>query len=151
MSIIRWEPFRSMEDYFGRMPGLFDRWQRLLDPNGESRFEWSPSVDISETDGEYVIRADLPAVKKEDVQVTFDDGLITVSGERKQKKEEKGEKLHRVENFYGKFSRSFSLPSNVDSSGIKAESRDGVLTVRIPKARAEQKKVTEIRVPVTGT
>ena len=85
MSIIRWEPFRSMEDYFGRMPSLFDRWQRLLDPNGESRFEWSPSVDISETDGEYVIRADLPAVKKEDVQVTFDDGLITVSGERKQK------------------------------------------------------------------
>jgi len=146
MSIIRWEPFRSMEDYFGRMPGLFDRWQRLLDTDGESRLEWSPSVDISETDGEYVIRADLPAVKKEDVQVTFDDGLITVSGERKQQKEEKGEKLHRMENFYGKFSRSFSLPRNVDSSGIKAESRDGVLMVRIPKARTEQKKVTEIKV-----
>ena len=146
MSIIRWEPFRSMEDYFGRMPSLFDRWQRQLDTNGDSRLEWSPSVDISETDGEYQIRADLPAVKKEDVRVTFDDGMITVSGERKQKKEEKGEKLHRVESFYGKFTRSFSLPINVDSTSIKAESRDGVLTVRIPKTGTEQKKATEIKV-----
>ncbi|HQW08505.1 MAG TPA: Hsp20/alpha crystallin family protein [Steroidobacteraceae bacterium] len=146
MSIIRWEPFRSMEDYFGRMPSLFDRWQRQLDTNGDSRLEWSPSVDISETDGEYLIRADLPAVKKEDVRVTFDDGMITVSGERKQKKEEKGEKLHRVESFYGKFTRSFSLPINVDSTSIKAESRDGVLTVRIPKTGTEQKKATEIKV-----
>ena len=146
MSIIRWEPFRSMEDYFGRMPSLFDRWQRQLDTNGDSRLEWSPSLDISETDGEYLIRADLPAVKKEDVRVTFDDGMITVSGERKQKKEEKGEKLHRVESFYGKFTRSFSLPINVDSTSIKAESRDGVLTVRIPKTGTEQKKATEIKV-----
>ena len=146
MSIIRWEPFRSMEDYFGRMPSLFDRWQRQLDTNGDSRLEWSPSVDISETDGEYLIRADLPAVKKEDVRVTFDDGMITVSGERKQKKEEKGEKPHRVESFYGKFTRSFSLPINVDSTSIKAESRDGVLTVRIPKTGTEQKKATEIKV-----
>ena len=146
MSIIRWEPFRSMEDYFGRMPSLFDRWQRQLDTNGDSRLEWSPSVDISETDGEYLIRADLPAVKKEDVRVTFDDGMITVSGERKQKKEEKGEKLHRVESFYGKFTRSFSLPINVDSTSIKAESRDGVLTVRIPKTGTKQKKATEIKV-----
>lgn len=146
MSIIRWEPFRSMEDYFGRMPSLFDRWQRQLDTNGDSRLAWSPSVDISETDGEYLIRADLPAVKKEDVRVTFDDGMITVSGERKQKKEEKGEKLHRVESFYGKFTRSFSLPINVDSTSIKAESRDGVLTVRIPKTGTEQKKATEIKV-----
>ena len=146
MSIIRWEPFRSMEDYFGRMPSLFDRWQRQLDTNGDSRLEWSPSVDISETDGEYLIRADLPAVKKEDVRVTFDDGMITVSGERKQKKEEKGEKLHRAESFYGKFTRSFSLPINVDSTSIKAESRDGVLTVRIPKTGTEQKKATEIKV-----
>ena len=146
MSIIRWEPFRSMEDYFGRMPSLFDRWQRQLDTNGDARLEWSPSVDISETDGEDLIRADLPAVKKEDVRVTFDDGMITVSGERKQKKEEKGEKLHRVESFYGKFTRSFSLPINVDSTSIKAESRDGVLTVRIPKTGTEQKKATEIKV-----
>ena len=146
MGIIRWEPFRSMEDYFGRMPSLFDRWQRQLDTNGDSRLEWSPSVDISETDGEYLIRADLPAVKKEDVRVTFDDGMITVSGERKQKKEEKGEKLHRVESFYGKFTRSFLLPINVDSTSIKAESRDGVLTVRIPKTGTEQKKATEIKV-----
>ena len=147
MNIIRWEPFRSMEGAFGRMPSLFDSWPRMLNTNGEARYEWSPSVNISETDGEYLIRAELPAVRKEDVHVTFDDGLITVSGERMQKKEDKGEKFHRVETIYGKFSRSFSLPEDVDSAAIRAESKDGVLTVHVPKLKTEQKKaVTQIKV-----
>lgn len=146
MNIVRWEPFRSIEDAFNRMPTLFDRLPRLRDTNGETRYEWSPSVDISETDTEYLIRAELPAVKKEDVHVTFDDGLLTVSGERKQKKEEKGEKFHRVESFHGQFSRSFSLPDNVDSAAIKAESKDGVLSVHVPKVKAVQKPVTQIKV-----
>ena len=146
MNIVRWEPFRSIEDVFGRMPSLFDRWPRLLDANGEARLEWSPSVDISETDTEYLIRAELPAVKKEDVHVTFDDGMLTLSGERTQKKEEKTEKFHRMESFYGKFSRSFSLPDNVDSAAIRAESKDGVLTIHVPKRKIEQKKATEIKV-----
>jgi HSP20 family protein len=146
MNIIRWEPFRSMEDTFNRMPSLFNRLPQLLDTNGETRYEWSPSVDISETDTDYLIRAELPAVRKEDVRVTFDDGMLTVSGERRQKKEDKGEKFHRVESFYGQFSRSFSLPENVDSAAIKAESKDGVLTVQVPKAKIQQKPVTEIKV-----
>jgi HSP20 family protein len=146
MNIIRWEPFRSIEDAFNRMPSLFDRLPRFLDAEGERRFEWAPSVDISETDTEYRLRAELPAVKKEDVHVTFDDGLITISGERKQSKEEKGEKFHRLESFYGKFSRSFSLPDNADGTAIRAESREGVLTVRVPKTRAQQKQITEIKV-----
>ncbi|MBV6415662.1 MAG: Spore protein SP21 [Steroidobacteraceae bacterium] len=146
MNIIRWEPFRSIEDAFGRLPSLFDRWQWMRDSDGETRFEWSPSADISETEAEYLVRAVLPAVKKEDVQVTYDDGMLTVSGERKQEKEAKGEKFHRVESFYGKFSRSFSLPNNVDSSAIRAESKDGVLTIRVPKVSKESKKATEIRV-----
>ncbi len=146
MNIIRWEPFRSIEDAFGRLPSLFDRWQWMRDPNGETRFEWSPSADISETDGEYLVRAVLPAVKKEDVQVTYEDGVLNVSGERKQEKEAKGEKFHRVESFYGKFSRSFSLPNNVDSGAIRAESKDGVLTIRVPKVSKESKKLTEIQV-----
>ena len=80
------------------------------------------------------------------VGVTFDDGLLTVRGERKQKKEEKGEKFHRVESFSGQFSRSFSLPDNVDAAAIKAESKEGVLTVRVPKIKAAQKLATEIKV-----
>ena len=113
MSLIRWEPFGGVDDMFARMPGLLGRWPRTFESNGKTLFDWSPSVDISETDIEYLIRADLPAVKKEDVHVTFDDGLLTISGERKQKTEDKTEKTHRVETLYGKFARSFSLPSGL--------------------------------------
>lgn len=145
MNIVRWEPFRTMEDVLGRMPSLFDRWQRLPEGNG-TRVEWAPSVDISETDTEYLIRADLPAVSKEDVHVTFDDGMLTVSGERKQRQEEKSEKYHRVESFYGKFERTFSLPENVDSAAIRAASKDGVLSVHVPKVKVAAKKASEIKV-----
>jgi len=129
-----------------RMPGMFGRWPRSFETNGRSLFDWSPSVDISENGTEYLIRADLPAVRKEDVHVTFDDGLLTISGERRQKSEDKAEKTHRVETLYGKFSRSFSLPDNVDTASIRAESKDGVITVHVTKARTEPKKPTEIKV-----
>jgi HSP20 family protein len=94
---------------------------------------WRPVADIIETDTEYVIKAELPEVKKEDVKVTFEQGLLTISGERRQEKKQKDENAIRVESFYGSFSRSFSLPDNVDAKAIQAESKDGVLRVRIPK------------------
>jgi HSP20 family protein len=144
MSIVRWEPFGSIENLFGRMPSLL-RWPRL-ETNGETRFEWSPTADISETDKEYLIRAELPAVSKEDVRITVDNGMLTISGERKQREEEKKEKFHRVESFYGSFSRSFALPDNADADKILAESKDGIVTVHVPKMKIEQKKLTEIKV-----
>jgi len=146
MSLIRWEPFGAVDDVFARMPSLFGRWPRSFETNGEKAFDWAPSVDISETDAEYLLRAELPAVKKEDVRITFDDGTLTLSGERKQKTEEKNEKMHRVETFYGKFSRSFVLPDNADAASIRAESKDGVVTVHVAKAKSEPKKATEIKV-----
>jgi HSP20 family protein len=101
---------------------------------GETRAtDWSPFSDISETDREYLIRIDLPAVKKEDVKVTLDQGVISISGERKQSTEDKGEKFHRVESFYGNFERSFSLPDNVNADTVSCDSKDGILTVHIPK------------------
>jgi len=146
MSLIRWEPFGGVDELFTRMPGMLGRWPRTLESNAKNLFDWSPSVDISETETEYLIRADLPAVKKEDVHITFDDGLLTISGERQQKTEDKTEKSHRVETLYGRFSRSFSLPENVDAAKIRAESKDGVITVHVAKARTEPKKPTEIKV-----
>lgn len=145
MNLVRWEPFASFENMFGRMPGLL-RWPSLPDVNGDTRLEWSPSVDISESDQEYLIRAELPAVKKEDVHITFDDGMLTLSGERRQKTEEKKEKFHRVETFYGKFSRSFTVPENVDVGAIRAESKDGIVTVHVPKTKTEAKKTKEIKI-----
>ena len=144
MSITRWEPFGTIDNLFARMPGLL-RWPRQ-DTNGGAGLEWLPSVDISESDKEYLIRADLPAVKKEDVRITLDNGVLTISGERSQREEEKKEKFHRVESFYGTFSRSFSLPDNVDGSAIRAEGKDGVITVHVPKMKSEEKKPTEIKV-----
>ena len=146
MNVVRWDPFASLESMFGRMPAL-SRWPSLPDFNGGTRYEWSPSADISETEQEYLIRAELPAVKKEDVHVTFDDGMLTVSGERKHKEEEKKEKFHRLETFYGSFRRSFTLPENVDSAAIRADSKDGIITIHVPKTKAtEVRKTKEIKV-----
>jgi HSP20 family protein len=145
MSLIRWEPFTGMDDMFNRFPSLFGRWPRLS-ANADAHLDWAPSVDISETGQEYLIRAALPAVKKEDVEVTFEDGMLTLSGERRQKEEQKGEKFHKVETFYGNFSRSFALPDAIDAAAITADSKDGVLTIHVPKTRAEAKKPTTIKV-----
>lgn len=144
MSLVRWDPFASLDDMFSRMPSVFGRWPRS-GSDGDTA-EWSPSVDISETDAEYLLKAQLPAVKREDVHVTYDDGMLTISGERKQEKEEKGEKFHRIESFHGAFTRSFSLPEAIDAGTIRAEAKDGVITVHVPKSKVEAKKPTEIKI-----
>ncbi len=143
MNITRWEPFREIEDMFRQYQPFF---ARALRRHGGEGIEWSPVADISETDKEYVIKAELPEVKKEDVKVTLDNGALTISGERRQEKEEKGENEIRVESFYGAFSRTFSLPDNIDSKGIQAETKDGVLRVRIPKTQASTSKPVRIEV-----
>ena len=144
MNLTRWEPFEAMDLMFNRLPG-FLRFGRPQLGTGEY-FDWSPATDISETDKEYLIRAALPAVKKEDVKVTYENGVLTLSGERFQKEEQRDEKFHRVESYYGNFSRSFALPDVIDEDAIKAESKDGVLTIHVPKAQSEAKKLTTIKV-----
>jgi HSP20 family protein len=145
MSLIRWDPFADVENLFNRMMPRLARGPRLaVEGDGGVTVEWSPSADISETDKEYLVRADLPGMKKEDVKVTFSDGVLTIQGERKQHKEESNEKYHRVENYYGTFTRAFSLPDNIKVDAIHCESKDGVLSVHIPKA--EQKKPKEITI-----
>jgi HSP20 family protein len=143
MSLIRWDPFADVDSLFNRM--MPARWPRLT-VEGEHgvMFEWSPSADISENDKEYLIRAELPGMKKDDVKVTVGDGVITIQGERKQRKEDKNEKYHRVETHYGSFTRTFALPDNVKTDAISCESKEGVLTVHIPKT--EQKKPKEISI-----
>ena len=144
MNLMRWEPFEAMDLMFNRFPGFF-RFDKPQLGTGEY-FDWSPATDISETDKEYLIRAALPAVKKEDVKVTYENGVLTLRGERRQQEEQKDEKFHRVESYYGNFSRSFALPDVIDEDAIKAESKDGVLTIHVPKAQSEMKKLTTIKV-----
>jgi HSP20 family protein len=108
--------------------------------------DWVPSVDVSETDGAYQIKAEIPDVKKEDVKVTLEDGVLTIQGHRKQEKEETGKKYHRVERSYGSFVRSFTLPDLVDEENVKAEFKDGVLNLQLPKSEKAKPKAIEVKV-----
>ncbi len=146
MSIGSWDPFGSIERDIDRlMRRSFRRLPQLSEGNGGVT-EWSPSADISETEKEYIVRADLPAVKKEDVKVTVNDGVLTLEGERKQKKEERSERVHRTETFYGSFLREFSLPANADANAITCKTEEGVLTIHIPKKTIEKPKQIEVKV-----
>jgi HSP20 family protein len=108
--------------------------------------DWVPSVDVSETNGEYQIKAEIPDVKKEDVKVTLEDGVLTIQGQRKQEKEDKGTKYHRVERAYGSFVRSFTLPDLVDEQKVNAEFKDGVLNLQLPKSEKAKPKAIEVTV-----
>jgi HSP20 family protein len=99
---------------------------------------WAPLVDITEDDKEYLIKVELPEIKKEDVKVTVENGTLTISGERKFEKEEKDKKYHRVERAYGSFVRSFALPEGTDGSKVSADYKDGVLKVHLPKSDTRQ-------------
>ena len=147
MTLVSWSPFREFEDLFSRYNRLGGG--RLLPGEGKQEpavADWRPAADISETGKEYLIKAELPAVKKEDVDVSVHDGVITIKGERRIEKSDEDEKQHRVESFYGSFSRSFSLPADVDESAISAESKDGVLQVHLPKTEVKQPKPIDITV-----
>lgn len=147
MSLIRWEPFKETDEMLRRMgTAEFARWPRLFAANAANGAEWSPAADISETDKEYVVKAELPGVKREDVKVTQEDGVLAIEGERKYEKDDKGEKTHRVERFFGSFLRRFSLPEDADVKNIRAETKDGMLNVHIPKLRIEKPKAVQIKV-----
>jgi len=147
MNIVRWDPFRELEGMQARLNRMFsDRPFRGTDGDELSFAEWAPAVDIQETDNEYVVKADLPEVKKEDVKVEFEDGVLTVEGERKQEKEEKGKKFHKVERAYGKFVRRFALPTEVDATKVSAEFKEGVLNVHLPKSPNGKPKSISVKV-----
>jgi HSP20 family protein len=145
MSIIKWDPWRDIDD-------MFDRYTRQvgLPRSGSQEVvttgDWTPRVDIAETDKEFVIKAEIPEVKKEDVKVTVDSGVLTIRGERKQEKEEKGKKFHRIERRYGSFTRSFTLPDNIDENTIKASFNEGMLKLQIPKTEEVKPKAIEVKV-----
>jgi HSP20 family protein len=146
MRVIKWEPFRDVDDVFDRFfAESMRRWPRLGAATQQPR-EWAPAADVSETDGEYMIKAELPEVRKEDVSITVQDGVLTLAGERKQEKVEEQEKVHRIERFYGSFARRFALPENADEQAIRAESRDGVIVIHIPKQRVVEPQPRQIEI-----
>lgn len=146
MRVIKWEPFRDVDDVFDRFfAESMRRWPRQSAAAQPPR-EWAPAADVSETDGEYVIKAELPEVRKEDVSITVQDGVLTLSGERRQEIRAENEKVHRVERAYGSFARRFALPENADEQSIRAESRDGVILIHIPKQKVVQPQPRQIEI-----
>jgi HSP20 family protein len=148
-ALSRWDPFRELEDMQHRLSSVLGRQvQRSQDGGRESitLAEWAPLVDISEDDGGYLIKADLPEVKKEEIKVTVENGVLFLSGVRNFEKEEKGRKVHRIERAYGTFARSFSLPDDADAEKVEAEFSDGVLKLHIAKSEAARPKQIEVKV-----
>jgi HSP20 family protein len=149
MAIVRWEPFRELSTLQNEMNRLFNTAFDAPAPgNGGSALRrWMPAMDLVETDDHFVLRADLPGVNEDDVKIEFEDGTLTVSGERKAEHESKNEGYYRVERAFGSFSRSLTLPQGVDAEAVTAHFDHGVLEVRIPKP--EQRKPRRIEIGTT--
>jgi HSP20 family protein len=145
--MIKWDPFRELEGLQTRLNRMFADRSLRDTPSEELSFaDWAPAVDITETEKEYVIKADLPEVKKDDVKIEYEDGVLTVDGERKLEKEEKGQKFHKIERSYGKFVRRFALPTEIDASQVSADFKDGVLNVHVPKSANAKPKAIRVKV-----
>ena len=140
--LTRWNPFREMQELHHRLNTLLDAGFGRRTDGGESlrSSEWEPAVDIVEDKKEYIIQADLPGLSKQDVNVTFENGILRLSGQRKHEAERKDWRYHRVECPYGAFHRSFTLPGDTAPGQIHAEFKDGVLRVRVAKSESARPK-----------
>jgi len=148
-ALTRWDPFKEMDELQRRLTSMFGLGSPRLANGKEETMtvtQWLPLVDINEDDKEYLIKAELPDLRKEEVKVSVEGGVLTISGERKFEKEEKDKKYHRIERAYGTFTRSFSVPDDADDSKVSAEFKDGLLTVRLAKSEKARPKSIDVKV-----
>lgn len=152
MAIIKWNPAKELlnvEREFNRFFNTFGRHFGISDGNGDEELEnsvWMPLTDIVEDKDNYILKLDLPGISKNDVKISYSDGQLMISGERKQEKESKDSRYHRLERSYGKYYRSFSLPQKIQEDKIDAEFKDGQLTIIVPKSEEVKPKELEIKV-----
>lgn len=149
MTLVRWRPARGLFNVQDEMNRAFDRffsrdvWD---DEESVNQSGWYPVVDISENTDEYVLNAEMPGLTKEDIHISFTNGILKLEGERKQEEEKKDTDYHRVERVYGKFCRTFRLPNTVKSDKISADFKDGILSVRLPKVEEVKPKQIEVKI-----
>jgi HSP20 family protein len=148
MALIRWEPTRELQSIQQEMNRLFGTFFDAPEGggNGEGRRRWIPAMDLTEEGQEFVLRADLPGLREQDVNIEVEDNVLTISGERRSEHEDRKEGYYRVERAAGRFSRSLTLPEGVDPDSIQARFDNGVLTVRIPKP--EERKPRRVAISV---
>jgi len=148
--VTTWNPLREIDEPQNRLYRFFLGGFPNRMGSGEIHSltvaDWSPEVDVSEDDHGYLLKADLPEMKKDDVRVTVEDGILSVSGERKCQKEDEKKKFHRIERSFGTFRRNFTLPEDADSTKVTAEFRDGVLKVHLPTTPIAKSKATQVKV-----
>ena len=150
LKLDQWDPMREFNQLGERLSSFFEGKDDSSSITGElfskENPEWKPACDITEDDNEYLVTADLPEVKKDEVKVNIDNGVISISGERKteSEKKDKKKKYHRIERSYGSYQRSFRLPENVKEDGVQAEFKDGVLRVHLPKNGSQVQKNIQI-------
>jgi HSP20 family protein len=148
--MVRWKPWEPLKE-LQRMRREMDRlWESFFETKParrqEEMSEWVPSIDLSETKESYIVKAEIPGMEAKDIDITLQDDLLTIRGEKKQEKEEKDENYHFVERSYGSFTRSIRLPQEVKGDKIKASYKDGVLKITLPKSEEAKKKETKIKV-----
>jgi HSP20 family protein len=143
-----WNPFRELDEVQNRLGNFFGgTFPRFGNGNGGLKLaDWSPEVDITEDEEEYLVKADLPEMKRDEINVKVENGVLLISGERKAEKEEKNKKFHRIERSYGNFMRSFTLPEDADGAKVSAEFKNGVLQVHLPKNPVAKPKTIEVKV-----
>jgi HSP20 family protein len=142
MTLMRWTPWQELEAMNRQLNRAFD--DKRAGPGDDVAGQWAPSVDIRETEDALLVQAELPGIDKKDVKVEVHNGVLTISGERRYEKDVNEHHVHRVERAYGSFSRSFSLPVNIDGDKVEAHMKDGVLEVRLPKHESARPKSVEI-------
>ncbi len=150
LSIMRRDPMRTMNSLQEQFSRLFDDPFFRVANNDSALTAWSPSVDIYETEQELVLRADLPDLSEKDIDVRVENNMLTIRGERKFEKDVSEENYLRIERSYGSFSRSFSLPNTVNTEQIKADYRNGVLTVTLPKREESKPKQVKVSISPNG-
>jgi HSP20 family protein len=141
-----WDPVRELDEFQHRLSSFFEQPLTRRGGNGGDLSTWSPAVDIVEDEKEFLVKAELPEVKKEDVHVTVENGVLTIQGERKFEKEEKNKRYHRSERSYGSFTRSFTLPEGADAGKVKAEFKDGLLQIHVTKSEHAKPKQIQVKV-----
>lgn len=149
MTLVRFNPTRDLLNVEKEFNRIWNSFSNKFGQQKESEYEnavWAPLTDIAEDNDNYYLHADLPGVNKEDLKISYKDGQLSISGERKSEKEESGKTFHRVERSYGKYYRAFNLPEKVVIDNIKADFKDGQLSVTIPKAEEAKPKEFEIKI-----
>ena len=145
MAVIRWDPFRDLNTLQERMNRLFEdanRGWRVEEPS--STTSWSPAVDIYETESEIIVQAELPGMERKEIELSLENNVLTLKGDRRFEKEGKDENYHRIERSYGSFTRAFSIPAMVNEEEIKADYKEGVLAILLPKKERARSKQIEI-------